>query len=83
MNTTGPPYELRFDLAEVEGNPFADFAVAITDPEADHFMGQRFPAGVTVSANRGSHGADVHLTWPQTRDLRDVLTRLLREAGQE
>ena len=83
MNTMGPRYELRFDLAQVEGNPYADFAIEVTDPEDDHLMGEPFPPGITVSANRGAHGADVHLTWAQARELREVLTRLLREAGEE
>jgi hypothetical protein len=74
---------LKYDLAEVEGNLRASFALSVTDATDASIMGEPFPPGVTISADRGAHGADVHLTWSQARELRDTLTRLLRGAGQE
>jgi hypothetical protein len=55
---------------------------------AFHFTPQHdvdfgFPPGITVSANRFAHGADVHLTLEQTRSFRDALTRALHEVGFE
>ena len=71
-----------FDLSEIEGTPFADFYLGVT-PEDDEPYGEPLPRGISVSANRRGHGADIHLTWEQARQVRDVLTQLLRDAGQE
>jgi predicted Abi (CAAX) family protease len=41
----------------------------------------RIPDGVVNVADFGTHGADVQFDWAQTRELSDVLTRLLEEAN--
>ena len=74
-------------------NPF--FKIDLDDEEMvfDSYLAFQFttkrdiaaghPAGITVSANRLSHGADVHITLTQAQAFRDALTRALREAGAE
>ena len=74
---------LLIDLGDVEGTPFAQFCLSVTDTRDGSFLGKPFPAGVTGSADRRAYGADVHLSWEQARRLRDTLTTLLHEAGQE
>ncbi len=39
--------------------------------------------GVTIDADRGAHGAELHLSWEQSAAFRDKLNRLLKEAGKE
>ena len=75
-------YELYYDLRDVEEAYLADFSIVLTENE-DGPLGFSYPPGIVVSANCRAHGADVHLTWEQAREVRDTLTRLLREAGQE
>jgi len=38
--------------------------------------------GVTMSADRKAHGAELHLTWDHVQALRNELDRLLQEAKQ-
>jgi len=75
-------YRLYFDLRDVEETSDAYFGLRITDEDAS-FLGHPFPPGLIISSSRRFHGADVHLTWPQVRELRDALTVLLREHGQQ
>ena len=69
----------RFDLRETEGVFPAELAVWPTTT-ADQQIG--YPAGVTISADRKAHGAELHLTWDHVQELRNELDRLLREAKQ-
>jgi hypothetical protein len=75
-----PGERLYFDLRETEQTFDADLMLRVTE-EADGPEGLDFPPGVVISTNRRAHGADIHLTWEQARQVRDVLTQLLREAG--
>lgn len=75
-------HRLYLDLRDVEETADANFSLQVTDQDGK-FPGHPFPPGITVSANRRYHGADVHLTWPQVRELRDTLTALLKENEQE
>ena len=73
---------LHFDLRDIEQTYDADLTILVTE-ESDQPKGMDFPSGIVIDANRRAHGADLHLAWDQTKQLRDVLTRILREAGQE
>jgi hypothetical protein len=75
------PFELFLDLSEVEGNPMAHLLVEKTDPSRTR-AGLDYPDGLTIDTKIGAHGADVHLNWTEVKILRDTLTRLLAEAGQ-
>src|SRR5688500_11347186 len=79
----GPPgARLYFDLSEIEGVFDVEFYVSLTSEE--EIAGpDPYPAGIIVGTERRYHGADVHLSWEQAKELRDTLTQLLREAGQE
>ena len=73
-----PYFELN--LTEEEMISLSYLAFQFT-PERDVEVGH--PPGITVSANRFAHGADVHITLEQARQLRDALTRALHEVGFE
>lgn len=75
------PYELFIDLRETEGTSLASLSVIRIDPQVP--PSSEPESGLLLSADRGSHGADLHLTWAQVRELRDTLSRLLSEAGED
>jgi hypothetical protein len=68
------------DLAEQEGTVDASLRLYRTHEPPDWVAVRE---GVTLEADRRYHGAELHLTWDQARQIRDELTRLLKEAGQE
>jgi hypothetical protein len=68
------------DLAEQEETVDASLRLYRTTDPPDYV---KVREGVTLEADRRYHGADLHLTWAQAKLLRDELTRLLLEAGQE
>jgi len=70
----------EIDLREEEGTFLASLRVYDTRFLQD-WMG--WGLGVTIEADRDAHGAELHLSREQTEALRDELTRLLKEAGQE
>jgi hypothetical protein len=80
--TNRPQYRLYFDLREVEETNDAYISIEITGDDAS-FLGHPFPPGIVVSTERRMHGADVHLTRPQVRELRDTRTAILAEVGAE
>ncbi|MBI2913512.1 MAG: helix-turn-helix domain-containing protein [Chloroflexi bacterium] len=67
----------RLNLRAVEGVFGAELAVWPTTAR-DREAG--YPPGVTISADRKAHGAELHLKWEDVRALRDALDRLLNDA---
>jgi hypothetical protein len=70
----------EIDLRQEEGTSLASLRVYDTRFTQDWMGGG---PGVTIEADRGAHGAELHLSWEQTSALRNELSRLLREAGTE
>lgn len=70
----------QIDLSSEEGTSLALLRVYDTRFLQDWMS---WGLGTTIEAERGAHGAELHLSWEQTAALRDELTRLLREANQE
>ena len=73
-----PFYTLNLDAVE---QMMASYISLAPFSEWDHKVG--FTDGVLLDANRSAHGAELHLSWEHVRDLRDALTRVLKEAGKE
>jgi excisionase family DNA binding protein len=65
------------DLREIEDVFLAELRIWPTTAD-DQQLG--YPPGVTISADRKAHGAELHLTWDHVQQLRNELDRLLREA---
>jgi excisionase family DNA binding protein len=78
-----PRHELLLDLSESEGSWMVDLCIDLTEPGESPYPGHAYPLGVTLRANAGAHDADLHLSWENTKELRDTLSRLLRQAGCE
>ncbi len=76
------PHELFVDLHQSEDVPRASLCVMKIEPNRVA-MGVERDEGLLISADRGAHDADFHLSWQQVRELRDTLSRLLNEANQE